>query len=397
MKLKIALGLLGVLAGSTPIAHAQFGGAQGLTPRAPAMREATQGLTVPVDVVFLVDGSGSMDEYLGQTKGLIRSLVQSWSGEHGRIQCDLRIGIVQYGDADETYNVVPLTRDCAKALAQLQEMQADIGGSELVGRAIQLTQQKMEWRAGDVFKAIYVLGNETTDQGEVSYRDSTQQAVNSGIAVNAVQCEYVDLDAGDLAHPELAAPRSNWGGTETWLEMARLGRGDYFHYRFQSNDHFDWAKQADFSRQFDQFRRDQLKERRIDEWINGRMSAGLDLLRTTYIPQGNDDSLSRLGYRMMTKLNESLGGAPPFGQTKVGLEQSLAAAFSGQTNGDLVELSLQPGFNFAALSDADFPMEMRIMSWPERQSYLANLGTQRRQILAQLAGLQQQRMYLKTH
>ncbi len=393
MKIGIVLGLLGVLMGSARVAHAQFGGARGMARGG----QNTQELTVPIDVVFLVDGSGSMTGYLEQTKGLIQSLARNWKIPQGNIKTDLRVGLIQYGNGDETYNVVPMTRDSERLLAQMQEMQADIGGSELVGRVIQLAQQKMDWRDGDVFRTIYVLGNETTDQGEVSFRDSTTQALNSGIAVNAVQCEYVDIDAEDEEGPNFAHSRSAWGGTETWLEMAKLGHGDYFHYRFNSNADFDGAKQAAYSRQFDQFRKDELKERRIDEWINARMGVGLALLRATYIPQTNENSLARVGYRMMSKINRSLGGAPPFGVANNTLEKSLKEAFSGQYDSDLVGLSLKNGFNFNALSDADFPMEMRIMSWPERQSYLAELGSQRQQILSQLAGLQQQRLYLKTH
>ena len=64
MKFGIVLGLLGALVGSTQLAHAQFGGAQfgGGQPMG-INGSDTRELVVPMDVVFCVDNSGSMNGY----------------------------------------------------------------------------------------------------------------------------------------------------------------------------------------------------------------------------------------------------------------------------------------------------------------------------------------------
>ena len=243
MKLGIALGLLGALMGSTQIAHAQFGGAQPRSQHTSGTRE----LSVPMDVVFCVDGSGSMGGYLDQTKGLIRALVRELATSKGRVKVDVRVGLIQYGNRDKDYKVAPMTRDLDALLNQAEAMQADIGAVEWVGRVIQLAQQKMQWREGDVFRAIYVLGNESAEQGPVSYRQSALQALDSGIAVNAVQCEQVNID---VAGQNSGQTRGTDQRGATWLELAALGQGDYFHFAFKRDNAFDLQEQAAFSPPF---------------------------------------------------------------------------------------------------------------------------------------------------
>lgn len=386
MKIGIALGLLGCLLGSTQGAHAQWGNGQ------PQKRDvAAQTLTVPMDVVFCVDGSGSMEVYLDQTKELIRALAGGLASQRGGIKTDLRVGLIQYGNDDQDYRILPMTRDLNALLRTVEKMQADVGASEWVGRVVQLAQQKMAWRGGDTFRAIYVMGNETAAQGLVSYRQSVPQAVASGIAVNAIQCELVDIN---ITASRPVNNRDLNPYVATWLELADLGRGDYFHFNFQEKDVLNITQQAAYSRQTEEERRSELKNLHIDQWIDARMSVGLRLLQQTSLPNGAQDSMARQGYKKMLAVNAALGGTHPFTRN-VSLQQSLGQALSGQINRDLVGRSMAPGFDIRAVPDQALPFEMRLLNLPERQGYLRNIAAQRQQIMAQLAGLQNQRLLLK--
>lgn len=380
MKLKIALGLLMVLLGSMPFAHAQT--------RATA-------ITVPVDVVFCVDYSDSMRPYLEQTKGLIRSISRGLAAQHGVFQTDLRIGLVQYG-YQENYRVLPLSGDLNALLEAVEGAENVADCDEWVGRVVEVAQQKMEWRRGDVFRAIYVLGNQSANFGPVSPRQSVPRALANGIAVNAVQCEAIDLDLDAAADSRQNPATDRITDSQAWMELARLGKGDYFHFGFKQNAPFDAVRQAAFSRQSEEQQRRELKSARVDQLINPRLGVGLRLLEQTSLPNGAQDSLASRGYKIMLKVDESLGGTTPFAATSASLERALGEALSGRHARDLVDYSRAAGFDISAVSNDALPLEMRAMSLAERQFYLNGLATRRQQIRAQLASLQTQRLYLKS-
>ena len=273
MKWGITLGLFGALVSSTSVAHAQFGDGQ------PMSRDAndTRELVVPMDVVFCIDDSGSMQNYLEQTKGLLNSLVRGLKTPKDNVQVDLRVGLIRYGHRDD-YDLVPMTRDVSSLLGQVQELQATEGGEEWVGDAISLVQQKMEWRPGDVLRMIYVMGNGDIITGSVSQQQSVLQAVSGGIAVNAVQCEPLDLmfthSQQTLADPLSAA----------WREVAHLGKGDYFHFALQRDNALSLQEQIEFSRSSERDQQNLLREAHIDQWMNARIQTGLALLDQTHVP-----------------------------------------------------------------------------------------------------------------
>ena len=389
MKLGFVLGLMGCLACGAPAARAQFGGRQ------PANDAAarTQSVVIPADIVFCVDNSGSMAQYLDQTKDLIRALTTNLSNQEGAIRLDLRVGVIQYGAADNDYRVLPLTRDANALLQTVRDMNADIGAEEWVGRAVELAQQKMDWRAGDSFRAIYVLGNETAEQGPLSYRQSVRDAVNNGIAVNAVQYEPVDPDSFEADDFSLQSPFGLSG--RSWQDLAAVGQGQYFHFRFQSDTPFDILRQAAYSISTDETQNRALKERHIDQWINGRLSEGLRLLEQNRLPFNQNNALAHQGYKIMLQVNESLGGTLPRYATVNDLERDLQAAFSAESNSDLVGMSLRQGFDLSNVPEQWLPFNMRMMSLVERQNYLRDMGERRQQILGQLANLQTQRLLLK--
>jgi hypothetical protein len=81
-----------------------------------------------------------------------------------------------------------LTTDLDKISEELFALRTN-GGDEYCGWVIRDAVNDLAWRPeGNVYKAIFIAGNEPFTQGPVNYADSCKAAITKGIIVNTIHC-----------------------------------------------------------------------------------------------------------------------------------------------------------------------------------------------------------------
>lgn len=200
----------------TPLVTTLLAAAAAAAAAAPAAEDVPLPLEVrrPIEVVFLLDQSGSMDHLLDASRARIWDVVGTL--DRLRPAPELHIGLVGYGlgSAGKENGWVALHSDLTSDLDELYRVLMSLetgGGEERVGAAMRVALDDLGWSAApDALKILFVAGNETLDQGgpEHDFRPQAARARERGILVNTLY----------------AGPR-NAGIAEGWPELARLGGG----------------------------------------------------------------------------------------------------------------------------------------------------------------------------
>ena len=211
-----------------------------------------------IDMVFAIDCSGSMGGVINTAKQKIWSIVNEIA--KAKPSPVLRIGLHGYGNAERTFRNYPLTDDLDQVYADLMTFKDEGWSSEYVGLSVQKTTLEMDWKdwqktgASNVLRVLYVVGNETAEQGPISYKISAPEALKKQIFVNAIYCGYGGSSAPNVSNtvpnvppnapiqqklapsktapvkpaPNVAPPNTRvLAEIETWKEMARLGGGEF--------------------------------------------------------------------------------------------------------------------------------------------------------------------------
>lgn len=168
-----------------------------------------------VDVVFVLDTTGSMSGLIQTAKDKIWSIASTMSS--AQPTPDIRIGLVAYRDRGDAYEtrVIDLSDDLDSVYAALMDFQADGGGDgpESVNKALYDAVHEMSWSQGEqVYQTIFLVGDAPPhmDYNEVQYPEIIADARSRGIFFNTIQC-------GDM--PSTIDP---------WTQIASLGQGSFF-------------------------------------------------------------------------------------------------------------------------------------------------------------------------
>ncbi|HEX5789023.1 MAG TPA: vWA domain-containing protein [Woeseiaceae bacterium] len=168
-----------------------------------------------VDVVFVLDTTGSMGGLIATAKEKIWSIATSMSS--ARQTPDIRIGLVAYRDKGDAYvtKVIDLSTDLDTVYATLMDFAAEGGGDgpESVNEALYDAVHDISWtQAENAYKAIFLVGDAPPhmDYNEMRYPEIAAAARQRNIVINTVQC-------GSQA--DTVAP---------WTRIASLGQGSYF-------------------------------------------------------------------------------------------------------------------------------------------------------------------------
>ncbi|MFC1679455.1 FlgO family outer membrane protein [Elusimicrobiota bacterium] len=170
-----------------------------------------------VQLSILLDTSNSMDGLISQAKTQLWRIVNDVaSAEKGEKPPRLQVALYEYGNsrlsAQGNYirRVLPLTSDLDKLSEQLFALRTS-GGSEFAGAVIDDSVAGLEWAPQkDVYKAIFIAGNEPFTQGPVDFRDAVARAKGKAVFVNTIFC-------GDRQQ----------GISGQWKAGADLGGGEY--------------------------------------------------------------------------------------------------------------------------------------------------------------------------
>lgn len=168
-----------------------------------------------VDVVFVIDSTGSMSSLIEGAKEKIWSIANSIVTR--KPTPAVRIGLVSYRDRGDAYvtRAFDLTDDIDTVFKDLQTIRADGGGDEpeSVNQALAEAVSNMKWStAKDTTKIIFLVGDcppHMDYQDDIKYQATCEKAAKSNIIINTVQCGN---------HQETTA---------IWQEIAKRAEGTY--------------------------------------------------------------------------------------------------------------------------------------------------------------------------
>ncbi|MFC2136513.1 VWA domain-containing protein [Bacteroidota bacterium] len=183
--------------------------------------------TPKIDVVFLIDSTGSMNDEIRSVKTHIVNIVEEV--EEGYPKPDLRVGVVTYRDHEEEereylLKSFDLTDDVYDALKFIKGIEAQGGGDypEAVADGLHVAVEEMNWNKKAI-KIIFLVGD-APPHGEGSsehtyvqgcpeghdYRDSIEEAIEKDIRIYTVSGSGMDSV-----------------GVRIWKEIAEETGGEY--------------------------------------------------------------------------------------------------------------------------------------------------------------------------
>jgi hypothetical protein len=177
--------------------------------------------TMPIEVCFVLDTTGSMSGLIEGAKQKIWSIANSIIKDNPK--STLKIALVPYRDRGDDYitKVIDLTDDLDSMYKELMAFGAGGGGDEpeSVNQALQDAVEKVSWGGGpgaggkaETIRLVFLVGDSPPHMDypdDVKYTVTIEKAVKKNIIVDTVQC-------GDRAST-----------TPFWKEIARLGEGQY--------------------------------------------------------------------------------------------------------------------------------------------------------------------------
>jgi len=158
---------------------------------------ANAALPASMDLVLVMDTTGSMSDELDYLTTEFRSIVQSVQSAHPGV--DMRFGLVAYRDAGDEYVVrdFPFTGSVDTMRDQLASLVADAGGDmpEAVDEALEHAMA-FDWRPGNTARAlIHVADAPPHDENLSAALDQAWVARRAGVRVYPVAASGVDQTA----------------------------------------------------------------------------------------------------------------------------------------------------------------------------------------------------------
>jgi hypothetical protein len=148
-----------------------------------------------VQLAILLDTSNSMDGLIGQAKSQLWTVVNEFVRARRNGQAPaIQVALFEYGKRSLPVSegfvrmILPLTDDLDRVSEELFALKTN-GGDEYCGWVIRDAVKRLEWsESRDVYKAIFIAGNEPFTQGSVDFHDSCKSAIERGILVNTIFC-----------------------------------------------------------------------------------------------------------------------------------------------------------------------------------------------------------------
>ena len=163
---------------------------------APATRGKVRESKRPlVQIALLLDTSNSMDGLIEQAKSQLWKISNEFiKARQEGVAPEVQIALYEYGksslarESGWIRQILPLTTDLDKVSEELFALRTN-GGDEFCGWVIKRAVDDLEWSpASDVYKVIFIAGNEPFTQGPVNYAGSCKAAITKGIIVNTIHC-----------------------------------------------------------------------------------------------------------------------------------------------------------------------------------------------------------------
>ena len=175
-----------------------------------------QDKTARIDVLFVLDTTGSMGGLIASAKDKIWSIANTLA--QGQPAPKIRMGLVGYRDKGDAYvtKFTQLADDLDSVYSVLMAFRAGGGGDgpEHVNRALHEAVTEAKWdKSKSTYKVIFLVGDAPPhmDYNDyIKYKKTCRLAKKKGIVINTVQC-------GSMSST-----------TPHWKRIAQLGGGEYF-------------------------------------------------------------------------------------------------------------------------------------------------------------------------
>ena len=307
--------------------------------------------TRPVDVVICLDTSGSMKDLLDSARARVWDIVNEFA--RMKPTPELRVGLMSYGTEKSTEDegwIIPhldLTDDLDTVYAELMSLTIG-GGDEYVGRVLNAALDEMSWSPNwNALRIVFVAGNESADQDVENhdFRVVTRAARDRDIIVNAIY-----------------AGNREQGVVEQWHEVARHGEGN-----FSAIDPTTGTIQIPTPQD------DVLLE--LNERLNG-----------TYVPYG-EHGRDGLANQVAQDLNASRLGVQSCSSRIV----AKGGALYTNASWDLVDATLEEGFEWDVLDPENLPEELQPMTNEQRAAYTKARRAQREEIQRRIQSVSDER------
>lgn len=140
-----------------------------------------------IQIALLLDNSGSMSGLINQARTQLWKVVNEFiAAKRDGVTPEVEVALYKYGEKPEL--MLPLTRDLDKVSQELFALQIN-GGSEFCGATIKDAAEKLAWSTDkDVYRVIFIAGNEPFTQGPVEPKTACKLAAGKGIVVNTIHC-----------------------------------------------------------------------------------------------------------------------------------------------------------------------------------------------------------------
>jgi hypothetical protein len=303
-----------------------------------------------VQIAILLDTSGSMQGLIEQTKSQLWRICNEFiKAKQSGVAPEVQVALYEYGKSSLSREsgwirqIQPLTTDLDKISEELFALRTN-GGEEYCGWVIQRAVDDLDWSPrSDVYKVIFIAGNEPFTQGPVNYAESCKAAITKGIIVNTIHC-------GGEAE----------GMNTKWKDGADLADGKYL--------------VIDHNRAVVSIEAPQDKE-------IAKLGAELN---KTYLAFG---AAGRLGLERQARQDANAAALAPASGAAVQRSVAKASAFYRNASWDLVDAAKEQNFDLAAVKPETLPAEMRTMSVEERKAYVEKNAREREQLQGKIKQL----------
>jgi Mg-chelatase subunit ChlD len=317
-------------------------------------QQAQNGQKPVVEVVFVLDTTGSMGGLIQAAKEKIWSIAGSMA--QAQPAPDIRMGLVAYRDRGDDYvtRVIDLSSDLDSMYATLMDFQANGGGDgqESVNQALSDAVNKISWSSDpNAYKVVFLVGDAPPHMdytNDVKYPVTLADAKRKGILVNTIQCG------------------ADGSTTREWQQIAQLGVGRYFRVEQAGNA---VAVATPYDKEM------------------AELSAKLDKTRLYY---GTDEE--------RRKKDEKLAAADKLKAASVE-SQARRAAFNASASGatnlagekELVDDVAKGRVDLSKVAPASLPEPLQALSPEQRKAVVEEKAQERQSLLGRLKSLSTQR------
>jgi hypothetical protein len=314
-----------------------------------------------VQVAVLLDTSNSMDGLINQARTQIWKIVNELvSAEKSGSKPAIEVALYEYGNSALSRSggwlrqVVPFTTDLDLVARELFALKTN-GGDEYCGQVINEAVNGLKWSPkADVYKAIFIAGNEPFTQGPVSFQQAILNAKAKNIFVNPIYCGS-----------------RQQGLAEQWKAGADLAEGDYAN--------------------IDQSARNYAVTTPQDDKI-ARLSAKLD---DTYVTYGSAARGKLAEKKEMDSMLQSAGASAGAGGSlmaeRAAFKAAAPSASDAEASWDVVSAVESGSMKKEDIKSDQLPEELKKLDKPALDKYIDGKLAERKQIKEDIIRLQTER------